>query len=431
MDYQLIKIIHQLNPWLEDVTQTIIDSDNFLMRVQFKPLLDPIWDKKWLVLTGPRQAGKTTLGRYLCQTLINEGRFQQLLYLNCDYLAIRQWLKSPLFVDEALQQLSLDKPIFFIDEAQRLDNPGLLLKAVADLNKPIKLIASGSSQLELKSRVQEYLTGRQFECLVLPLSEEEAQQASANWQERVVYGHYPEVVTTSQKAMLIRQIFQAYIDKDIIEILKVGQPDVLQKLIMLIAHSTGQIIQYQQLAADCQVDHKTIKRYLNILEKTYVIYRVTPFVGNKRTELTRNPVYYFLDNGFRNQALSYFAPLSTRQDAGLLVESFVFQCIYKLKAQHFLDFDIHFWRTNAGAEVDFVLNKGLDQLLPIESKYRHFKQPTVSRALRSFIQAYQPPRALIINKNLLDSVNVEGCQVEFIPLEAVERWQNFVSEFAQ
>ena len=242
MDYQLIKIIHQLNPWLEDVTQTIIDSDNFLMRVQSKPLLDPIWDKKWLVLTGPRQAGKTTLGRYLCQTLINEGRFQQLLYLNCDYLAIRQWLKSPLFVDEALQQLSLDKPIFFIDEAQRLDNPGLLLKAVADLNKPIKLIASGSSQLELKSRVQEYLTGRQFECLVLPLSEEEAQQASANWQERVVYGHYPEVVTTSQKAMLIRQIFQAYIDKDIIEILKVGQPDVLQKLIMLIAHSTGQII---------------------------------------------------------------------------------------------------------------------------------------------------------------------------------------------
>ena len=126
----------------------------------------PEWDRLWTVLVGPRRAGKTTLGKYLCQQLLNQGRFKELLYLNCDLEGVRTWLKSPLFIQEGMKQFNLTSPIIFIDEVQRLPSPGLLLKTIADLNLPIKMIASGSSQLELKSKVQEYLTGRQLSSIV-------------------------------------------------------------------------------------------------------------------------------------------------------------------------------------------------------------------------------------------------------------------------
>lgn len=148
-------------------------NDTYIPRLQTEKLLLPEWDSLWLVLVGPRQAGKTTLAKYLSQKLVEQKRFQSLLYLNCDLLEIRQWLTSPLFIKEAMDEFHLEKPIILIDEVQRLENPGLLLKACADLKLNIKMIAAGSSQLEVKSKVQEYLTGRHLEALILPLSYEE------------------------------------------------------------------------------------------------------------------------------------------------------------------------------------------------------------------------------------------------------------------
>ena len=423
MNIDLIAEIELLNPWLHDKNISIVKSEEYISRIQSEKLLSPAWDHLWLILTGPRQAGKTTLGKYLCQKLISQKRFKQLLYLNCDYFHIREWLHSPIFLQEALRQFELVEPILFIDEVQRLKNPGLLLKSIVDLKLPLKMIASGSSQLEIKSKVQEYLTGRQFECIVLPFGYEET--PTLDLETRALWGGYPGVTKApiTEKTLILQQLFSEYISKDIIEILKITNPDVMRKLVVLVAHSSGQLVRYQQLANDTGVSIKTIQQYLSVLENTYVIKKITPFVGNKRSEITSNPVYYFVDNGFRNQALRNFNSLEVRGDKGFLIENLVFQEIYKFRQQYFKNFDIHFWRTTSGAEVDFVLVKNINEVLPIEVKYQNFVKPSISKAFRSFLLAYQPTEAIYITKNYVNKITIENTVVHFF---AIERLQDFI-----
>lgn len=428
MDIQLFNEVKQLNPWLDNPAHPILPNTNYIQRAQFQEIASIEWDNVWTILTGPRRSGKTTLGKYLAENLIATKRFSELLYLNCDYLSIRQWLKSPLFISEVIEQFSLKKPILFIDEVQRLENPGLTLKAVIDLNLPIKHIATGSSQLEIRSKVQEFLTGRQLSSLILPLSNQEW-PLEKKLESTLLYGSYPQIVQSSKKEMLLREIYNNYIQKDIIEILKIGQPDIFQNLVSLLAHSAGQLVNYNQLAADCKVSVTTIRNYLDVLEQTYVISKIKPFVGNKRAELTSNPIYYFIDNGFRNTALRNFSDLNTRTDIGLLVENFVFQEIFKFCTHHYLDHDIHYWRTKSGAEVDFVLCKNENTFIPIEVKYRNLAKPTVSRSLRSFIDAYQPTQAIMITKDLLATTTVGTCQIHFIPIQQLSKFMHKIQEY--
>jgi len=414
MDTELLQLIRNMNPWLEDKAILPLSSDQYIPRLQTEKLLLPDWDKIWLVLVGPRQAGKTTLGKFIAQALIQQNRFEQLLYLNCDFLEIRQYLRSPVFLQELMRQFNLTKPILFIDEAQRLENPGLLLKGIADIQLPIKMMASGSSQLELKSTIQEYLTGRHLEGLVLPFSYREVHKIE---ETSLIYGLYPAIVLGTQKEIILQQLYNDYINKDIIEILRVGKPDVMQKLIRLIAHSSGQLVNYNQLATDCRVSIPTIQHYCNILENTYTINCLKPYVGNKRKEVVSNPIYYFIDNGFRNQALRQFSNLSSRSDTGLLIQSAVFQELLKYRVQSFRSFDIHYWRTQSGAEVDFVLYFNEDNLIPIEVKYRNLQKATITRSLRSFIEAYTPKKAIIITKNYSTHINIDDCMVYFMPFQ--------------
>lgn len=419
MDKELLSIIQELNPWLLDSAQQIIDKSQYRPRKDLGFLLKPDWDKLCLVLIGPRQSGKTTLGKMICQELVSQKHFDSLLYLNCDFLEIRQALDSVLIIKEIIDELKIKNSIVFIDEVQRLESPGLLLKTLIDLKLPIKLMASGSSQLEIKSKVQEFLTGRQLEALILPFSYQEIEPID----EKVVsiYGCYPDVFFGNEKEVLLDQLYKNYINKDIIEILKVGKPDVMQKLITLVAHASGQLVNYNQLSIDCKISSHILNNYLDILEKTYVIAKITPFVGNKRKEITSNPKYYFIDNGFRNRALQNFSALDSRADNGLLIESAVFQDILKYKTQNFLSFDIHFWRTQSGAEVDFVLYKNQSSFIPIEVKYRQINKPTVTRSFRSFIEAYQPKVGIFITKNFIKKINVSGCEIHFIPFEFLTR----------
>lgn len=411
MKDRLISLLYQANPWLKTNTALALE-DNYIPRLQTKTLLLPEWDTLWLILVGPRQAGKTTLAKYLSHELIKQKRFNTLLYLNCDLLEIRQWLTTPLFIQEAMDYFQLEKPIILIDEVQRLENPGLLLKACADLKLPIKMIATGSSQLEMKSKVQEFLTGRQLEALILPLSYQEIGIVD---EKNVIYGCYPAVFKSTEKSILLHQLYQNYINKDIIEILKINKPDVMQTLITLLAHSSGQLVNYNQLATDCMVSTATIQNYLSILENTYTIARVTPFVGNKRKEITSNPLFYFIDNGFRNQALHHLSTsLELRQDVGLLIESVIFQELLKFKVQHFYDINIHFWRTQSGAEVDFILYKNQDCIIPIEVKFRSMNKALITRSFRSFIEAYQPNYGFFITKDWNQTVTLNGCEIYFI-----------------
>lgn len=411
MKEQLINLIDQANPWLKTPTISCVQTD-YIQRIQTEKLLSLEWDSLWLILIGPRQAGKTTLAKFLAEQLIKQKRFSTFLYLNCDLLEMRQWLTSPLFIEEAIKQFNLTKPIILIDEVQRLKNPGLLLKACADLKLNIKMMATGSSQLEIKSKVQEYLTGRQIEACILPLSYHEIGEIN---EALLVYGCYPAIIKSTEKVILLRQLYQSYITKDIIEILKVNKPDAMQKLITLIAHSSGQLVNYNHLANDCLISVPTIQNYLTMLENTYTLARITPFVGNKRKEITSNPIFYFLDNGFRNVALHDLSmDLDRRQDLGLLVQSAVFQELFKFKMQHFYDFIIHFWRTQSGAEVDFILYKNTQCIIPIEVKFRSMNDPTISRSFRSFLEAYHPAFGFIITKDYNKKTTVNNSEITFI-----------------
>lgn len=427
MNETLLADLYQLNPWLKNPDTPLFPQDSFIPRLQIPELLDPEWDSLWTVLIGPRRAGKTTLGFFLADQLIKQKRFDTLLYLSCDYLSIREWLKSPSFLNEALEFFSLKKPILFIDEVQRMESPGLLLKAILDLKLPVKHIATGSSQLELKSKVQEFLTGRQLSSTILPLSCEEG-TVEKGVERPLVYGSYPQVIKAKKKEMQLTQIYSQYIQKDIIEILKVGKPDVLQKMLTLLAHCSGQLFNLTQMANDCGVSSTTVRNHLDILEQSFVIAKVTPFVGNKRTEVTKNPIYYFIDNGFRNVALRNFAPLESRSDCGMLVESFVFQEILKFREQSYSLFDIHFWRTKSGAEVDFVLFRNEQQLIPIEVKFQNFQRPTISRGYRSFLEVYNPKHGLYLTKNFFGKMKVENCVVHFIPLAQIRKAFEIIRE---
>lgn len=434
MKLQLLQEIEQQNPWLTPGSSPISKENHSLLmtagykdRLQSDMLLLPDWDHLWTILIGPRRAGKTTLGKYICHQLLQQKRFEELLYLNCDLGEVRNWLKSPLFIKEAMSHFKLTSPIIFIDEVQRLESPGLLLKTLADLNLPLKMLASGSSQLELKSKVQENLTGRHFSSLVLPLSFKEW-DASSHLEELLVYGAYPQITNTKMKELLLGQLFQDYVTKDIIETLKLGQPDVFLRLLGLVAHGSGQLVNYTQLAADCKVSVTTIRHYLSIASQTYVIAEITPFVGNKRTELTSNPIFYFIDNGLRNYALRNFSDPTYRSDLGLLVEGLVFQELYKFITQSFLNYSIHYWRTKSGAEVDFIIRKNDQSILPIEVKYRNMTSPQITRGFRSFLQAYQPKNAIMITKNLLAIEQFEGVTVHFIPLEHLDHIFPFIKE---
>lgn len=419
MNIDTLNTVKLLNPWLENDDYTPLITSQYKPRTQVEKLLQPEWDEYCTVLIGPRQAGKTTIGKAISYKLITtDKRFETLIYLNCDLREIRTWVQNINFIQDVYREFSLTKPIIFIDEVQRLENPGLLLKSIIDLKHPLKLIASGSSQLELKSKIKEHLTGRKIESIVLPLSWQERNNTDLNlW---LLYGGYPKVVQTKETKLILQTIYNEYIQKDIVEILKVGKPDIFEQLISLIANSSGQLVNEQQFSVDCKISNITIRNYLDILENTYVISKLRPFVGNKRTEVTSRPKYYFIDNGFRNQALKNFVDIEHRPDQGLLAEGAVYQEILKHKTQNFLDININFWRTSSGAEVDFVLSAN-NIILPIEVKYQNFTRFSVSRSFRSFIDAYKVKHGIIITKNFYAEEIVNGCVVRMIPLQEISK----------
>ena len=409
---QLLTLLKLSNPWIADPHIPIFRNEVYIPRQQMRELLKKSWDDYITILTGPRQAGKTTLGYYLSQQLVSANRYETVLYLNCDERFIREWLTGSHILQDIESFLKKDRFILFIDEVQRLESPGLFLKALYDLRRPIKIIATGSSQLELKSKVQEHLTGRQLESVILPLSQKEWLGSS---EATIIYGCYPRVLMSEEKSLVLSGLYNDYIKKDIVEILKIRNADTIQKILTLIAHSSGQLINYQQISTDCGVSSHTVQHYLSILENTYVLIAVKPFVGNKRTEITSNPVYYFVDNGFRNQALNNFSLLENRTDIGLLIQSFVFQELYKLKAQSYMSVELYYWRTKGGAEVDFIFYKNDLCFVPIEVKYRNMKTLTVSRGFRSFIDAYKPTIGIIVTKNLWGEKIIDDCIVHFVP----------------
>lgn len=370
------------------------------------------------VIVGPRQVGKTYLMRLMRENLEKEGKKTIWLSLDNDEDVVR-FTSQPALLSYIELQAGKEKSFVFIDEIQRKENAGLFLKGIFDMNTPYKFIISGSGSLELKTKIPESMAGRKQMFVVDPISFEEFVNFKTAYQyenrlkdffaldrekaerlltEYMVFGGYPRVVlaeTVSLKQGEIQEIYRSYIDKDIRGLLHLEKTESLTNLLKIIASQIGSLVNITELSSTINVDQKTIKHYLWYLEQTFVLKKVTPYYRNIRKEITKAPVYYFIDVGLNNWLLGLFGLVQIPTlVSGHLFENVIFNM---LRPQFDLSpTQIHFWRTRDLAEVDFVLETGL-QVVPLEVKYTKMQKSELTRSFRSFLLKYKPKKGYIVH----------------------------------
>jgi predicted AAA+ superfamily ATPase len=310
-------------------------------------------DPKVLVVSGPRQVGKTTLIRNLCDA---HGDY---LFLNGDDATTRQELTD--FSKKKWENILGKYKTVFIDEAQRIENIGLGSKIIYDQIPGVKVILSGSSALDLNSKIQEPLTGRKWEFLMFPISWGEwvnhtnYLEAKSDLENRLIYGMYPDVVThDADKRDLLMSLSGSYLYKDLLEFDGIRNPKLLHDLLKALALQLGSEVSYNELAQLLRVDRATVERYIDLLEKTFVIFKLQACNNNQRNEIKNSRKIYFYDNGIRNAIIQNFNPLALRTDVGALWENFLITERIKRNAYENALASPYFWRNYYGQEVDYV-----------------------------------------------------------------------------
>lgn len=349
---------------------------------------------KAIILTGPRQTGKTTL---LTDIASEQGKY---LLLDCDEIFVRERLSDANF--ENLKQLIGGNKIVLVDEAQRVKNIGLCLKIITDRMKEVQLLVSGSSAMELANEINEPLTGRKWEYLLLPISWQEFSShlgflsARQQLEQRLIYGMYPDVINqTGNEQSVLKQLHNSYLYKDLFALHWVRKPDLLPRLLKALALQLGNEVSYNELSNLLGVSKDTIASYIDLLEKAYVIFRLGPFSRNVRNEISSNRKIYFYDNGIRNALLSNFNPLSLRQDTGALWENFLISERMKFLINNEITANSYYWRTTQQQEIDYIEERE-GQIYAYEFKWN----PKVkARFSKTFLDAYKPNQYVINNNN--------------------------------
>ncbi len=351
------------------------------------------WDnKKAIVLLGPRQVGKTTL----IQTLVAQ---KKALWINGDDPQTRITFANAN--QKFLLQIVADYEVVVVDEAQRIENIGLVVKMLIDARLNKQFIVSGSSSLDLGNQINEPLTGRKWEHQLFPLSWNEIKNhysfadSISRIDEFLVYGLYPEVVTENKKQKVLLQLTGSYLYQDILELVNIRKPDLLMKLLHALALQLGSEVSYNELSKILGVDRMTVVNYIDLLEKVFVIFRLYPFSSNQRNEITSKPKIYFYDNGIRNAIIGQFQHLPGRQDKGELFENFFIS--EKMKLLNYTKFygKTNYWRNTQQAEIDF-LEIIENEITAYEIKYSPAKKVNFSK---SFTQKYHPKSTIGINKD--------------------------------
>lgn len=326
---------------------------------------------KVILLLGARQSGKTTLILHLL-----EAYPEPPLLLNGDEPDIRELLSN---IDSTrLRPLFGKHNIVFVDEAQRLGNIGLALKLLADQRPDIQVIASGSSAFDLANETNEPLTGRKFEYELYPLSFAEMSRHHGWLEEkrllphRLVHGYYPEIVCTvpvAESQERLRLLAGSYLYKDILSLVNLRKPELLDKLIRAIALQLGTEVSFNELAQLTGSNTRTVEKYIDLLEMTYVIFRLPAYSRNVRSEISKGRKIYFYDNGIRNAVIGNFSPIEARTDVGALWENFLLSERMKYLAyQGRHATRRYFWRTTQQQEVDYLEDSG-DSLSAWEFKW--------------------------------------------------------------
>jgi len=311
---------------------------------------------KVVVLYGARRTGKTTL---LHEFLKEEGG--PYLLVSGEDISVQGYLSSQSV--EKLTAFLGKNRLLVVDEAQKVPQIGLNLKLIVDHIPGVRVIATGSSSFDLARSIGEPLTGRKITLKLFPLAQmeisqtEQRHQTDANLESRLIYGSYPEVVLTPDnraREQYLKEIVASYLYKDVLELDGIRHSGKISRLLQLIAFQIGKEVSYTELASSLGMSKNTAERYLDLLEKAFVIQKLSGFSRNLRSEITKNCRYYFLDNGIRNALINNFNPLQLRNDVGELWENYL--VLERLKRQEYLgqSANNYFWRTYRQQELDFV-----------------------------------------------------------------------------
>lgn len=360
------------------------------------------YKNKVIVILGPRQVGKTTL-----ITDFIKNTSEKCLYTTGDDIRFKSVLSSSNL--DLLKDFCDDYRIIAIDEASRIPNIGINLKLITDNIPNVQLIVSSSSSFELSGQVGEPLTGRKIDIFLFPLSFMEMKNYHSKQELRetvlrhsLVYGLYPEVVTEkklSNKAELLYQIASAYLLKDILEFEKVKNSKVIFDLLKLLSFQIGSEVSLNEIGNTLKLDHKTVGRYIDLLEKAYIVYNLRPYSTNLRKEIAKKSKYFFYDLGLRNAIIRNFNQIEDRDDVGRLFENFVVN--ERIKRNTYLKeyANYYFWRTVRGEEIDLIEER--------EGKIEgcEIKMNSSKSANKKFLEYYPKASLKVINKsNLLDFI---------------------------
>ncbi len=366
----------------------MVDYNEFMKipRLLMGILKQAIAPGKVVVVYGPRQVGKTTLVNDLIPLLPLRSRL-----INVDELVYREVLSSQ--DRQKLGELIQDVDLLILDEAQRVENIGLNLKILVDSYPQTSLVATGSASFDLANQIREPLTGRSITLTLFPCGFQELAQsfgifnAKTQLERWLIWGGYPEITVTetaSRRETLLSELVGAYLYRDLLEMEGLKRPEKIVDLLRMLAFQIGQEVSLSELAANLAINRSTVERYLDLLEKVFVIFKVGGFSRNLRKEITKNSRYYFYDNGIRNTLIQNFNPLALRNDLGQLWENFL--AVERRKANEYASrrANTYFWRTHDKKEIDYIEERG-GRLFGYEFKW----QGEIKKSNRNtFLEAY-------------------------------------------
>lgn len=349
-------------------------------------------DHKVIIVLGPRQVGKTTL---LKKNYINKDT----LVLNGDDSDVRQRLSNTS--STFLKQLIGKHKRLIIDEAQRVTNIGLTLKMIHDEMPDVKVIATGSSAFDLANEINEPLTGRKWEFKMWPISQQEMIAHTSFLEEsrlldhRLIYGWYPDVINNpGEERELLNQLSDSYLYKDILTWEEIKKPQKLEALVQALAFQIGNQVSYNELSQIVGLNNETVERYINLLEKALIIFKLPSLSRNLRNELKKSKKIYFYDVGIRNAVIKNWNPVNLRQDIGALWENFLIVERLKHKSYNSRFSNDYFWRNTAQQEIDFIEDYD-GKLHAYEFKWNPKRKPFFSS---SFTKAYPNHELMVVNR---------------------------------
>ncbi len=342
----------------------------FIIRSRLATLKKNLDPRKVNVILGIRRSGKTSLlEKFL------EAYEHKYLFLNGDDIQAQDLLSRQSIIQ--FQNLLAGYKLLVIDEAQQVPNIGLNLKLIIDHVKDVTVLVTGSSLFDLDQKLGEPLTGRKktfklFTIAQLELNAyENPLESSANLDNRLVYGSYPEVITAinnHEKEIYLREIVNSYLLKDILVYDGIKNSNKIYKILQLLAYQVGKEVAFDELATHVSMSKNTVEKYLDILEKNFILYKLSSFSSNPRKELSKKKRFYFHDNGIRNALINNFNPLSIRNDVGELWENYIFYERMKFLEYNDIFVNRYFWRTYDQQKIDLVEAKN-QCLSAFEVKY--------------------------------------------------------------